>query len=76
MSSSIRAVTILGTFGRTAVRPSALTYNPAVIFTLNQDRGRLAPRASIPHSAGEELARSLASYLRSRRERLASPLLE
>ena len=37
MNVSVLAVTILGTFGRTAVRPSALTYNPAVNFTLNQD---------------------------------------
>ena len=37
MNVSVLAVTILGTFGRTAVRPSALAYNPAVTFTLNQD---------------------------------------
>jgi hypothetical protein len=34
----MNAATILGTFGRTAVRLSPLTYNPAVIFTLNQNR--------------------------------------
>ena len=37
MNVSVLVVTILGTFGSTAVRPSALAYNPAVIFTLNQD---------------------------------------
>jgi hypothetical protein len=37
MNVPVLAVTILGTFGRTAVRLSPLTYNPAVIFTLNQD---------------------------------------
>jgi hypothetical protein len=35
----MNAATILGTFGRTAVRLSPLTYNPAVIFTLNQNNG-------------------------------------
>jgi hypothetical protein len=39
MNVPVLAVAILGTFGRTAVRPSPLTYNPAVIFTLNQDTG-------------------------------------
>jgi hypothetical protein len=38
MNASARAVAIPGLFGR-AVRPCALVYDPAVIFTLNQDRG-------------------------------------
>jgi hypothetical protein len=39
MNLSVVAVTILGTFCRTAVRPP-LAYNPAVVFTLNQDTGK------------------------------------
>jgi hypothetical protein len=37
MNTSVLATSILGTFGRPAGRPSALPYDRAVIFTLNQD---------------------------------------
>ncbi len=37
MNTAVLAVSILGTFGHSAVRPSALTYQRAVTFTLNQD---------------------------------------
>jgi len=37
MNTAVLAVSILGTFGDAAARPSALTYEQAVTFTLNQD---------------------------------------
>jgi hypothetical protein len=48
MNVSVLAVTVLGTFGRTAARPSALAYNPAVIFTLNQNTTWARPEATVP----------------------------
>ena len=55
MNLSVVAVTILGTFCRPAVRPP-LAYNPAVVFTLNQDSARVHPR-STPRRVGEAQAR-------------------